>query len=133
MAPPIDHPQTCAGTWDCSSRICTGGRCAPAATCTNGLKDSLEVDVDCGTACSSLCGFGRACGLPRDCQSGLCSGGKCEQPASCSNGVKETAQGETDVDCGGGVCDARCVVWKGCKVASDCLSGNCVSGICRCV
>jgi hypothetical protein len=36
---------------------------------------------------------------------------------------------ETDVDCGGG-CVASCKDAQGCKIASDCISGNCEGGIC---
>lgn len=47
---------------------------------------------------------------------------------ACFNGVKDGV--ETDVDCGGAVCVARCVVAKTCIQGSDCVSGVCTNGIC---
>ena len=42
--------------------------------------------------------------------------------ASCENGVQEAA--ETDVDCGGGDCDA-CADYQRCNENADCSSGFC--------
>jgi hypothetical protein len=39
--------------------------------------------------------------------------------------------GESDVDCGGGNCEARCSSGKTCRDYSDCKSGVCTSSICR--
>lgn len=45
----------------------------------------------------------------------------------CANGVRDAA--ETDVDCGGGTCEA-CPVGEGCAVDGDCANGNCVAMTC---
>jgi hypothetical protein len=48
----------------------------PAASCSDGLKNQDESDVDCGGRCTS-CALGKSCALSADCISGICSGGKC--------------------------------------------------------
>ena len=55
------------------------------------------------------------------------------QPPTCTDGIANG--GETDADCGGGVCDP-CINKLRCAVVSDCKSGycrlsDCVSGICK--
>lgn len=48
---------------------------------------------------------------------------------ACTNGIKD--EGETDVDCGGS-CDAfNCKEGQACKNEHDCLTDNCVAGVCR--
>lgn len=47
---------------------------------------------------------------------------------NCIDGTKNG--NETDVDCGGGSCPG-CSLGKVCLTNSDCLSGNCTSGVCR--
>src|SRR4051794_38509029 len=49
-----------------------GGMCQildmrDSVTCTNGIKDAGESDVDCGHVCTALCRVGQACALPGDC------------------------------------------------------------------
>ncbi|CAF1180626.1 unnamed protein product [Adineta ricciae] len=41
----------------------------------------------------------------------------------CFNGIKD--QDETDIDCGGATCTARCVLTKMCSQNSDCANTNC--------
>ncbi|MEM9460238.1 MAG: hypothetical protein AAGF11_39050 [Myxococcota bacterium] len=48
-------------------------------------------------------------------------------PASCMDG--RVNQDETDVDCGGSICDP-CDNGQVCGVASDCLSTSCDAGVC---
>jgi hypothetical protein len=52
-------------------------------------------------------------------------------PSLCTDGV--TDQDETDVDCGGATCSARCPLGAGCAGSSDCASGLCTAGVCACV
>jgi hypothetical protein len=56
-----------------------------------------------------------------------------EQPlrSLCADGV--TDQDETDVDCGGATCSARCPLGAGCAGSTDCASGLCAAGVCACV
>src|SRR6187200_355580 len=46
-------------------------------TCTDGLKNGSETDVDCGGGLCPRCADGKVCQLPNDCSSGTCTGGRC--------------------------------------------------------
>lgn len=48
---------------------------------------------------------------------------------SCSNGRRDGD--ETDTDCGGETCEARCPADDSCMVSPDCDSGVCISGTCQ--
>ena len=61
---------------DCQSGVCLAGVCQPA-TCTDGLKNGPESDVDCGGSCP-LCAAGKACTGSWECASGICTGGICQ-------------------------------------------------------
>ena len=114
---------------DCTSGVCLTAVppfvCA-APTCSDGVQNQDETDVDCGGATCSGCPAGGGCTTGSDCISGICTGGVC-QP-SCTDGQQN--QDETDIDCGGSICPA-CVPGEMCLVNSDCDSGFCVNGICR--
>ncbi|MGZ3456797.1 MAG: hypothetical protein ACXVEF_44740, partial [Polyangiales bacterium] len=69
----------------------------PMPSCTNGLIDGDETDVDCGGSCGK-CDPGRGCASASDCAGGVCSKGLCAAP-SCTDGAKNGD--ETDIDCGG--------------------------------
>ncbi|MDF3071273.1 MAG: hypothetical protein K0R38_6874, partial [Polyangiaceae bacterium] len=45
---------------------------------------------------------------------------------TCDNDTKDGA--ETDVDCGGSVCTARCTTNQGCALVTDCRNDAAVSG-----
>ena len=70
---PDGTPCGLAGT--CASAACTTGPCRPA-TCTDGLKDGSETDVDCGGLCPP-CADGSSCDAGGDCTSGVCTNGVC--------------------------------------------------------
>ena len=57
----------------------------------------------------------------------------CPAPPSCSDGIQN--QNETGVDCGG-ICQSNfaqcCTVNTGCGSSTDCCSGTCASGQCKC-
>lgn len=92
----------------------------PRASCTDGIRNGLETDVDCGPDCAR-CAFGKTCVEGSNCLSGLCEAERCVAPASCGNGVKDRT--ETDVDCGGGC--GPCDLDRACVIDSDCGSGTC--------
>ncbi|MBK6848276.1 MAG: hypothetical protein IPG96_12375 [Proteobacteria bacterium] len=53
-----------------------------AASCSDGVRNGGEVDVDCGGACAA-CADGRSCTGPQECRGGVCSAaGRCETCAS---------------------------------------------------
>ncbi len=99
----------------------------PGPSCTNGMKDGTETDVDCGGGLCPPCANGKMCLAGSDCQNSVCSTGIC-QAASCFDAVKNGT--ETDIDCGGS-CAVKCANGKGCAVASDCQSSVCAGGICQ--
>jgi hypothetical protein len=100
------------------------------ASCSDGVQNGGETDVDCGGATTCpRCGTGDSCGAGSDCQSGVCLGGICLAP-TCIDGVQNGS--ETGVDCGGG-CPSGCGFGNGCNTNPDCDTGlSCVGGICRC-
>jgi hypothetical protein len=88
-------------------------------SCSDGSKDGTETDMDCGGVACQGCGAGLSCTSNTDCAGGLrCSSGKCVTVASCTDGVKN--EDETDTDCGGTTCTARCADGGKCLVSSDC-------------
>ena len=46
-------------------------------TCTDGIKNGSETDVDCGGSCPTKCGEAKSCAAPTDCASGRCTDLKC--------------------------------------------------------
>ena len=97
---------------------------APSPTCSDGLKNGTETDIDCGGSCGP-CATGKSCAAATDCIVNFCLSGVCSSP-TCSDTVKNG--GETDIDCGG-TCEV-CAVGKGCTLAKDCTSGVCQASVC---
>ena len=58
---------------DCQSRACDAGSCR-AATCSDGVRDGFESDVDCGGPCAA-CAAGLACAADTDCANNNCNNG----------------------------------------------------------
>jgi hypothetical protein len=100
----------------------TGG-----ATCSDGITNGEEVDVDCGGPDCAACANGRACEEAGDCLSGLCEGGQCVAAPTCRD--RQLNGDETDVDCGGS-CDP-CEVGLSCGGDDDCDTGVCEGGRCE--
>ena len=128
--------------------------------CINKIKDADETDVDCGGSCVTqvrstdprTCINGQGCKVNTDCASNSCENSVCtkkgctgDRDDECPSGLHcdtkeqvcvgckdgEANGDETDVDCGGTYCSARCAVSQKCKIPTDCLSGKCESGICQ--
>lgn len=92
--------KACTSNADCASKNCAGNKCV-AATCTedancsaipgascdipngvciscsDGVKNGSESDIDCGGSCSTKCAGGKACTKGGDCENGICEAGKC--------------------------------------------------------
>jgi hypothetical protein len=134
---------------DCTSGLCTSGRCA--ANCGNGIPEGPERCDDgnadaCGTCNSTCSGSGpgatcpvdMGCASDADCQSGSCFDGLCV--AVCGNGLQEGAEtcddgnasscGTCDELCGGDGDGPTCPVGTTCKMNGDCLRGSCSGGLC---
>jgi hypothetical protein len=72
---PCTAGQACARAVDCATLLCTGGACvAAAASCSNGVVDGTETDVDCGGGACGACSDGRTCAVTPDCR-GTCTAG----------------------------------------------------------
>ncbi len=121
---PCAAGKTCADNSDCTTNYCNATTHICATTsCTDGLQNGTETDVDCGGSTCSSCAGGKSCAADSDCATNVCSGGTCT--ASCSDGVQD--QDETGVDCGGTHCSA-CAGSNACTTDSDCSSGDCFCG-----
>jgi hypothetical protein len=142
----VDHKQNAGETAiDCGGGECAG--CAEGAACvlhsdcaTGGcdllsatcainhcsdhVQDSSESDVDCGgsTLCPA-CAVGQGCVTNFDCVSLACDAltGLCDTD-QCVDGHIDGS--ETDIDCGGSTCAARCGVGHKCTDSTDCTPGH---------
>lgn len=56
---------------------CQEGRCVPSPTCSDGMKNGNESDVDCGGSCGR-CPNSKRCTGANDCASAYCASGTCE-------------------------------------------------------
>jgi hypothetical protein len=139
----------CTTNADCPSNThCSLGMCMANATCSDGVKNGAETDVDCGGGTCGTCGVGKVCAVDTDCTTVTCRGnvckcttnadcaagqhcslGMCLANATCSDGTKNGA--EADVDCGGGTCGA-CGVGKACAIDTDCTTLTCRGNVCKC-
>jgi hypothetical protein len=115
---------SCSIADDCGSARCTphppGKATCAAPTCSDGVKNATETDVDCGPGCAT-CGILKKCVNNGDCASARCVRNLCVL-ASCTNGQKGGT--ETASDCGGPSC-APCSPGAACNVASDCTTSVC--------
>jgi hypothetical protein len=48
------------------------------ASCTDGIKDGTETDVDCGGGVCAPCASGKACLTNSDCMTMFCNAGICK-------------------------------------------------------
>jgi hypothetical protein len=96
-------------------------------TCSNGIKDGMETDIDCGGICAE-CSNGKNCFGSMDCSSGYCDANKICRASVCDDGIQNGD--ETDIDCGGS-CSETCGVNDNCEVDSDCTSDICTGGKCK--
>jgi hypothetical protein len=118
-------------------------------SCSDGVKNGEETDVDCGGSTCQPCERGKACGWPTDCGTGVCSSGVCcneECSGACISCNRKDSVGicayvpegephdlyacSTTSACDGkGSCKA--LSGQPCKNVFDCMSGMCVSGKCK--
>jgi hypothetical protein len=68
----------CCGTYPCpaGSRTCLAGLTC-GVSCSDGVQNGSESDVDCGGSECPRCINGRACRSRNDCESRLCDGVRC--------------------------------------------------------
>ncbi|MEW6272693.1 MAG: hypothetical protein AB1689_25735, partial [Thermodesulfobacteriota bacterium] len=106
--------QTCDSASDCASGVCTGGVCQ-APSCSDGLENGSETDVDCGGGACPGCALTRECSSAGDCASGVCG-----QSARCTCGNRTFVFGVTS-STGGAFSSAQ---WPG-GTASQSSSPGC--------
>lgn len=101
---------------------------ATSATCTDGLRNGDETDVDCGGADCGPCADQKACASAPDCASKICTNQVC-QVATCSDATQNAD--ELDVDCAGhcgmGSCDAGQKCTNNDQCASHLCDGTCIA------
>ncbi|MGB1276822.1 MAG: fibrinogen-like YCDxxxxGGGW domain-containing protein, partial [Nannocystaceae bacterium] len=100
-----------AGTENDDNSDCTGA--CLAAACGDGLVHNLGQGAE-------------ECDDGNEDEADACNG-SCVA-ATCVDGAQNDL--ETDVDCGGGVCES-CGLAQGCEVDGDCLPNKCDEGICQ--
>jgi hypothetical protein len=138
--PPCALGVACRVDQDCASTACDAiSLICVANQCSDHHQDGHETDLDCGGGACSPCALGQHCTVEVDCAApntclyGVANGPVCHVPL-CVDGIKDG--GETDVDCGGGLC-TPCPLGKQCFIDYDCashacdaLSHTCVSDYC---
>lgn len=69
----------CMNASDCISQVCdtANTKKCQSPSCTDGVRNGLEVGVDCGGPCPA-CGFGMPCVSGADCATGYCVNFKCD-------------------------------------------------------
>jgi len=111
---------TCSDILGADCTQCSQTPC-PAPSCTDGVQDGDETDIDCGGSSCAPCEDGHACGSASDCTSQVCSASLCVA-VSCSDKLRNGD--ETDVDCGGSAC-SPCGAGSACSASTDCSSLVC--------
>jgi hypothetical protein len=137
----------CTSNADCAGgQKCSLGYCVSAATCSDGITNGVETDVDCGGGTCGACAPGKHCSTPADCTTDVCVANVCRCTSNADCGANQhcslgyclslctdgtTDGNETDVDCGGGTC-AACMPGKHCSTGYDCTTEICAGNTCRC-
>ncbi len=86
----LTNGTACSGGGTCQSGICT------APTCTDGIKNGSESDIDCGGTCPR-CADSRTCITRNDCAGALCVGVTC---TACTNpGTRTGCGSDANGDC----------------------------------
>jgi hypothetical protein len=63
--------RVCVQPSDCVSGNCQNGACMPGgSSCTNGIRDGIESDTDCGGTVCQPCGASLKCNSTSDCVAG---------------------------------------------------------------
>jgi len=119
--------KSCSVNSDCATLFCDKAtNTCQEPSCSDGLENGYETDVDCGGLDCSKCPLSKKCSIDSDCITNYCMPDKTCGVASCNDSYKNGF--ETDVDCGGNC--SKCAIGKSCLVDSDCVSGKCFSYEC---
>jgi len=101
----------CSSAAQCCSSNCASGVCAPS--CSNGIFDGSETDIDCGGPDCADCPLGGGCASSSDCvATTACSAGQCVcdiGQSNCNLNPGDGCEANTSTDflnCGG--CNNQC-------------------------
>lgn len=140
---------TCVGcltNGDCqgTNPTCENNECI---SCSDGIKNGTEINIDCGGSTCAACGPGTPCSSDTDCLDNNCVDGLCCD-ASCTGVCKSCNQAGKEGTCAvlpkgtedPGVCEktracsatGNCLLKDGqsCDKPAQCLSSSCFGGIC---
>ncbi len=95
---------TPSGTVPVPTPTATGS--GPVASCTDGVRNGTETDVDCGGGCSAKCALGKACLGSADCGSTACV------QKRCVTGVAQIMAGDRFSCARSSLGEARCWGWN---------------------
>jgi uncharacterized repeat protein (TIGR01451 family) len=75
-------PNSAGSSWFSifEAQVFGSGGSPPAPTCSDGIKNQTETDVDCGGTVCGTCANGKACLVAADCTSATCTAGVCSAP-----------------------------------------------------
>jgi hypothetical protein len=123
--PRCQNGRACSAGTDCTSGVCQGGICTePAPTCSDGITNEGETDVDCGGPNCPPCATGKACQSASDCVSGTCSGGICVCAVkTCANYPGQC--GTLSNGCGGTIVCNTCAGGQTCNAGVCCTPKTC--------
>jgi hypothetical protein len=62
--------------------------CVSNSSCSNGRRDTLETDIDCGGGGCTGCADYKRCRVGSDCVSTICANARCQSGTACDNGIK---------------------------------------------
>ncbi len=69
----------CSVAADCAIANCdANSRCTAPISCTDGIKNGSETDLDCGGSCATKCAQGKACSIAADCVINACTSNVCD-------------------------------------------------------
>lgn len=71
---------SCVANNDCNSFSCVANVCQPPpVSCSDGMQNQGETDIDCGGPnCPLSCMIGQSCLVNGDCHSNVCMSGQCQ-------------------------------------------------------
>jgi hypothetical protein len=95
-------------------------------TCTDGVKNQDETDVDCGGTICDPCADGKHCADDPDCVSFLCVSGVCTTDTGGSGGSGGTGGTGGSGGGSGGMCGA---LGQSCTPATATMPGTCCTGL----
>jgi hypothetical protein len=96
---------SCTGVLCPLGGVCRAGVCqmgSTAATCSDGTKNGLETDVDCGGTCTAKCSDGHTCQGGADCTSARCVADTCIPQSGAGGGSGATGGGSGTTGGGSG-------------------------------